>query len=423
MDNMETFITLAHVNKTAKKYGAVIRTHAFLTPSRLYSVWFGEPWPGSTFPCILEIEYKDYCWRLRTHCRVKVSGKINGKEYSLNDTHDQGFFASSLPFLTDKDIDVLAANGKLEKPAGDYLRFHSVNKFFMDLFKKDAPYDAKPIETVVDTGASILDVLGDIKRDYLDRIDFLYDRRDVIRRADELGMTITGKSWEGNYDLCVSDTGEFISEAIAEGKPVSDDILECYTMLQQAMERVAGAGPEKSGHNDEWRHPTNYLSELKRIREHAAELGGKIDIDPIDEEHLNCLWYGGEVASVDFEGYRYSVVIKAIGNVLLEGYVNGTEVYVHDRHNKGDFSKYRALFNDRTLSEVLVDLTPPENISPKSNAIYIRSRNRYEFSLIDRETGRHADLCEYDSVLDNDLLESLDHLERFKDFVIWAENR
>ena len=69
-----------------------------------------------------------------------------------------------------------------------------------------------------------------------------------------------------------------------------------------------------------------YELALSKIMSQGKTYGVKIHIsDIIDKDHLDCTWYGGEVATIQYEGYI--ITIGAYGDIRLSGTINGEEIY------------------------------------------------------------------------------------------------
>lgn len=57
---------------------------------------------------------------------------------------------------------------------------------------------------------------------------------------------------------------------------------------------------------------------MKEIKDQEKKLGVEIKITQlIDKDHLDCVWYGGEVGRIKYKGY--SIVISAYGDIQIFG--------------------------------------------------------------------------------------------------------
>lgn len=64
---------------------------------------------------------------------------------------------------------------------------------------------------------------------------------------------------------------------------------------------------------------------INAIQEKAKTLGVIVELNPdtfIDEQHLNCFWYGGRIGSVEYENWK--LIIEVNGDVRLYEKNSGT---------------------------------------------------------------------------------------------------
>ncbi len=79
--------------------------------------------------------------------------------------------------------------------------------------------------------------------------------------------------------------------------------------------------------------------ELKQAHATAEKLGAVLDIDPeifIDDDHLDTIWYGGDIGSIRYKGYELTVAVH--GDVVLSWQKAGREEYYSNRSNSGAMS-------------------------------------------------------------------------------------
>lgn len=148
---------------------------------------------------------------------------------------------------------------------------------------------------------------------------------------------------------------------------------------------------------------------LKNIKKQENKYFVKIHINEFrDESHLDCLWYGGEVARIEYRNYK--IVIGAYGDIECEGRINGKEIYFKDRNNSGSaFSEIGAIVNDNKLHELLESNDP-------DNYLRLKEGNWFEVDLINPK-GKWIDLCGKDNVLENDLIDNLSDVSEYFQFV------
>ncbi len=92
---------------------------------------------------------------------------------------------------------------------------------------------------------------------------------------------------------------------------------------------------------------------LSRLKENGLE-ASNIELEVIkfiDEEHMNCLWYGGPVAEIKYKGFLFSMEARGDINCTLFDINNNELGYVKDKNNAGRFRDEMAhcLANDTEL--------------------------------------------------------------------------
>lgn len=156
----------------------------------------------------------------------------------------------------------------------------------------------------------------------------------------------------------------------------------------------------------------DFEAKLERIKAQEKKYGVTINItDLIDKDHLDCLWYGGQVGSIKYEDYL--IVIGAYGDVRLHGRINGEEVDVVDKYCTG--GAYREL-GSRLTDDDLNELLYSED---EDNYLEYENNNWFEVDLISPD-GEWVDLCDNFNVLDGDLLDCFCDVQIYFDYVHWS---
>lgn len=155
---------------------------------------------------------------------------------------------------------------------------------------------------------------------------------------------------------------------------------------------------------------------LKHIKEQEEKFGVKIEIAQLlDKDHLDCIWYGGEVGSIAYKGY--SIVISAAGEIRLYGKLNGEEVSFVDKNNCG---LYEDLAIDYDIDDekfyALIYGYPDSFKGDENNYLEFENNNWFEVDLFSPE-GEWIDLGYADNVLDNNLLECFGGVESYFEWV------
>lgn len=98
------------------------------------------------------------------------------------------------------------------------------------------------------------------------------------------------------------------------------------------------------------------LTQLKEKRFDVSQIELEI-IKFIDNDHKDCLWYGGPVAEVKYKEYLFSLEARGDVNCTLFDKNNNELGYVKDRNNAGSFRYEMAhcLSNDAELSKAKND--------------------------------------------------------------------
>lgn len=159
----------------------------------------------------------------------------------------------------------------------------------------------------------------------------------------------------------------------------------------------------------------DFVNKLKEIFKQEEKYGVKIEIDGlIDKDHLNCLWYGGQVGSIEYKGYK--IVIGAYGDIRISGKIYGVDIDFKDKSNSGaawpDIGIEYNIDDDKLYS--LISGNGKDFLSFENN-------NWFEVDLISPD-GEWIDLCGADNVLDDDLLDCFTDVSEYFEYVDWAIN-
>lgn len=153
-----------------------------------------------------------------------------------------------------------------------------------------------------------------------------------------------------------------------------------------------------------------FVDKIAKIFSPENTKGAKIKImDLIDQNHLNCLWYGKTVGYIEIDNWIVS--IEANGDVRIQGKFEGEEFDIVDKNDGGRV--YQELGNkiDDTALERLIGNPEPDNF------IEFGNNNWFEFNVITPD-GIFIDCFDYDNVLDSDnLLECFDNIDYYIDII------
>ena len=167
-----------------------------------------------------------------------------------------------------------------------------------------------------------------------------------------------------------------------------------------------------------YRCPTQeeFEAKLAEIKLQEQKYGVKIDFDTshcVDRKHLDCIWYGGQVGSIEYHGYK--IVIGSYGDIRISGIVDGRDFFYKDKDNDGYASNE---FGDRIDDERLYNLFDEE--SRDGDYLEWIDNNWFEVDLYDPD-GNWIDLCGADNVLDNNILDCFSGVSEYFEYVEWAE--
>lgn len=148
----------------------------------------------------------------------------------------------------------------------------------------------------------------------------------------------------------------------------------------------------------------------KAIQKAEKTYGVEIEVFVHDERHLNCLWYGGEVATIKYKGY--TVTIEARGDIRLYGQYQNKDIEFVDKHDGGEaYWELGSLIDDKTL-EILLNADPDTD----NDYLVCENNNWFEFDLISPD-GKFIDCSCYDNILSDNLFDFIDDIPYFVDVV------
>lgn len=125
-------------------------------------------------------------------------------------------------------------------------------------------------------------------------------------------------------------------------------------LVQENPMKLRGFGPVEEGNRK------NIIKKCTQMEAAAAALGVELLTKPdtfIDDDHLDCAWYGGYMGGLKYKGYELSIEVQ--GDVCLAGEVNGEDFEYENRDNTGSKSASdplrNAFKNDKELLSALED--------------------------------------------------------------------
>ena len=151
---------------------------------------------------------------------------------------------------------------------------------------------------------------------------------------------------------------------------------------------------------------------IGQIRKEAEHIGAVAFIDAerfIDDEHLNCFWYGGETLGLIKLSNGWTVHINVCGIVRLSGTTeDGTEIDYENDSNDGAWGKDVAsiIKNDEHLRAL-------EEVS----LMEWQNNNWVEFNLVDPDGKYHECGDTMDNILDENVLDAFLPVSAFMDTV------
>lgn len=151
---------------------------------------------------------------------------------------------------------------------------------------------------------------------------------------------------------------------------------------------------------------------IRECQLEAAKLGVDIDLEPsdiIDDEHLNCMWYGGTIGSMRYKGYE--IFIKVCGDVnfsVLDE--NGSDVLFtyKNKNNTG------VMENDDVFQFIDNDLEL-ETLDNEGRIAW-ENNNWVEFFVLD-PSGNVVTVPGLDTVLEDNVFEAFENVEYYKELI------
>lgn len=167
------------------------------------------------------------------------------------------------------------------------------------------------------------------------------------------------------------------------------------------------------------------IDDINKIIENAKKSGIdlKINKDLFTKDHLDILWFGGDIAEFDYKDY--TIYISAYGDVIADLYINHKlMVYVKDEANDAEFyNEMHEYLDDKDLANDKITLFAFVNdgiIQEKDKVLFLNANNWLEFNIFNKKTNKMWDLIEtniLDGPEDSDVLLSLDDLSFYTDFI------
>lgn len=149
---------------------------------------------------------------------------------------------------------------------------------------------------------------------------------------------------------------------------------------------------------------------IKTLKKKAEKFDAEIDINTdkiIDENHLNCFWYGGHIGTIRYKGYECYITVCGDINISVYQSDNNAPVFEYiNKNNTGAYSETAVLKyieDDKALSE----LEAKELIGWKNN-------NWVELTVKNPEN-KYINLL--DTVLDNNVLDAFDNVEYYIEII------
>ncbi len=149
-------------------------------------------------------------------------------------------------------------------------------------------------------------------------------------------------------------------------------------------------------------------AKIALLKQRAVALGAKvvIDEDIFDNDHLNCLWYGGYIGSIIYKDYMIDIEVH--GEVRLDVLDEGGEaVCEYVNKNNSGVSKYEELYSVIKGDKHLEELN-------EKGLLYWSNNNWVEFFLRNSEG---EDSGKVFDILDDDILEAFDGIEDYIEII------
>lgn len=158
-------------------------------------------------------------------------------------------------------------------------------------------------------------------------------------------------------------------------------------------------------------------SALLDIQHSAAVNGVKVNLDTdkiIDLDHLNCLWYGGVIGSLEYKGYTVSVEVHGDVNVsvLSEKYDDVLCEY-KNKNNSG--------VQSHEILKYIGDDSQLEALASEGRLAW-ENNNWVEFVVLDKD-GNVVDTPMVETVLDDNILDAFDDVSFYKNLIDEIEQK
>ena len=155
-----------------------------------------------------------------------------------------------------------------------------------------------------------------------------------------------------------------------------------------------------------------FKARLAKIKSQEKRFGCKIEIkDLIDKDHLNCVWYGGDVGAIKYKGCTF--VIRAAGDIRLHGRIKGETIDIVDKSNSGRvYDELGSRLTDKEFEKLL-------NSEDEDNCLIYGNNNWFEVDMI-LPDGQYVDLSFGDNVLDDNILEAFEDVDEYFPYIAEA---
>ena len=147
---------------------------------------------------------------------------------------------------------------------------------------------------------------------------------------------------------------------------------------------------------------TEFDKRLADIKKSEKTFDVKITTHIYDKDQLDCSWYGGTVATIK-RNDGWEIIISAIGDIRLNGRVDGEEFEFVDKNNSGKLYCELYWIDDENLRSLL-----DKDESESEDYLEFGNNNWFEFDFR-TPNGEFIDLggvfC--DNVIDDNILDNL----------------
>ncbi len=149
---------------------------------------------------------------------------------------------------------------------------------------------------------------------------------------------------------------------------------------------------------------------IDRWNKAAEKIGAKVEVlaNFIDDEHLDCFWYGGSLAKITFKN-GWAVLFEVNGEVRLHGIDdNGVDIEYVNKRNNG--ARYDDVFTQIANDDRLYALAD-------SGQIEFGNNNWVEYNFIDPNGAFHDIGFCTDNVCSDNVLDAIDGFEELESAV------